>query len=54
MENRTMTILRRDYRSTYEYRQAVKYWRDCGRTVRRIPGGVEVTGDSFRASKEAE
>lgn len=42
-----MTIMRRDYATTYAYRQAIRFWRNCGRVVRRIPGGVKVVGSSF-------
>ena len=42
-----MTIMRRDYATTYEYRQAIRFWRNAGRVVRRVPGGVEVVGSSF-------
>lgn len=42
-----MTIMRKDYATTYEYRQAIKFWRNAGRVVRRVPGGVEVVGSSF-------
>ena len=42
-----MNIMRRDYATTYEYRQAIRFWRNAGRVVRRVPGGVEVVGSSF-------
>lgn len=42
-----MTIMRKDYATTYEYRQAIKFWRDCGREIKRVPGGVQVLGNSF-------
>ncbi|MBO7685745.1 MAG: hypothetical protein J6V72_05145 [Kiritimatiellae bacterium] len=47
-----MTIMRKDFATTYEYRQAIKFWRNAGRAVRRVPGGVEVVGSSF--CKEAK
>ena len=47
-----MTIMRRDYATTYEYRQAIRFWRNAGRVVRRVSGGVEVVGSSF--CKEAK
>ena len=43
-----MTIMRKDYSTAYGYRKAVKYWRDCDREIKRVPGGVQVIGDSFR------
>lgn len=43
-----MTIMRKDYSTAYKYRMAVKYWRDCGREIKRVPGGVQVIGSSFR------
>lgn len=52
MSDYKMTIMRRDYATTYEYRQAIKFWRNAGRVVRRVPGGVEVIGSSF--CKKAE
>ena len=49
-----MPIMRRDYATTYEYRQAIRFWRNAGRVVRRVPGGVEVIGSSFgKEAKEA-
>lgn len=42
-----MHIMRKDYATTYEYRQAIRFWRNAGRVVRRIRGGVEVVGSSF-------
>lgn len=42
-----MTIMRRDYATTHEYRKAIRFWRNAGRVVRRVPGGVEVVGSSF-------
>lgn len=42
-----MTIMRKDYATTYKYRQAIRFWRNAGRVVRRVAGGVEVVGSSF-------
>lgn len=42
-----MTIMRKDYATTYEYRQVIRFWRNAGRVVRRVAGGVEVVGSSF-------
>lgn len=42
-----MAIMRKDYATTYAYRQAIRFWRNAGRVVRRIPGGVKVVGSSF-------
>lgn len=54
MSDYKMTLQRRDYATQYEYRRAIKFWRDCGRTVRRVPGGVEVTGSSFGKAENGE
>lgn len=42
-----MAIMRKDYATTYAYRQAIRFWRNAGRVVRRITGGVKVVGSSF-------
>ena len=47
-----MAIMRKDYATTYEYRQAIRFWRECGREIKRVPGGVQVRGNSFRKDSD--